>query len=163
MNDIPLLDTELPLQATLLYENGLPVKQLSNSEPLLVGEPEVVALQGSAVFKLRITSLSSHRDKQRFRIQIAPQNPLLRHNEPALTIVTDPMKSVTKLAHRSTGATGAPSKRPCSTPHAFRYQRSSPLPMLASQQKSSREFPRQPTAGTRRRTISRSRPRRRHR
>jgi len=101
MNDIPLLDTELPLQATLLYENGLPVKQLSNSEPLLVGEPEVVALQGTAIFKLRITSLSSHRDKQRFRIQIAPQNPILRHNEPALTIVTDPMKSVTKLAHRS--------------------------------------------------------------
>jgi hypothetical protein len=102
VNDMPILDTELPLQATLLYENGLPVKQLSNSEPLLVGEPEVVALQGSAVFKLRITSLSSHRDKQRFRIQIAPQSGMVRQHEPALTIVTDPMKSVTKLAHRST-------------------------------------------------------------
>ncbi|KAJ1619075.1 hypothetical protein T492DRAFT_430322 [Pavlovales sp. CCMP2436] len=101
VNEMPILDTELPLQATLLYENGLPVKQLSNSEPLLVGEPEVVALQGSAVFKLRITSLSSHRDKQRFRIQIAPQSQMTRQHEPALTIVTDPMKSVTKLAHRS--------------------------------------------------------------
>jgi hypothetical protein len=30
----------------------------------------VVALQGAATFKLRITSLSSHRDKQRFRIQV---------------------------------------------------------------------------------------------
>jgi len=107
VNEMPIMDSELPLQATLLYENGLPVKQLSNSEPLLVGEPEVVALQGSAVFKLRITSLSSHRDKQRFRIQIAPQNPIVRTHEPALTIVTDPMKSVTKLAHRSVTKDGA--------------------------------------------------------
>ena len=65
--------------------------QTSSSEPLLVGETDVVALQGAmpahrraspplfiarlrtvagaATFKLRITSLSSHRDKQRFRIQ----------------------------------------------------------------------------------------------
>lgn len=100
-SDNPIMDTELPLLATLLYENGLPVKQLSNSEPLLVGDPEVVCLQGQAVFKLRITSLSSHRDKQRFRIQIAPQNIMLRNSEPALTVVTDAMKSVTKLAHRS--------------------------------------------------------------
>lgn len=122
-NEMPILDTELPLQATLLYENGLPVKQLSNSEPLLAGEPEVVALQGSAVFKLRITSLSSHRDKQRFRIQIAPHNPLVRQHEPSLTIVTDPMKSVTKLAHRSSakeggGAAGAGGPA-AGVPHPF--------------------------------------------
>lgn len=49
--------------------HSLPVKQTSSSEPLLVGETDVVALQGAATFKLRITSLSSHRDKQRFRIQ----------------------------------------------------------------------------------------------
>ena len=71
--DTQLHDCSLPLRATLLYENGLPVKQTSTSEPLLVGETDVVALQGAATFKLRITSLSSHRDKQRFRIQIEPQ------------------------------------------------------------------------------------------
>ena len=69
--DQPVLDCSLPLRAALLYENGLPVKQASSSEPLLVGETDVVALQGAATFKLRITSLSSHRDKQRFRIQVS--------------------------------------------------------------------------------------------
>ena len=54
----PMLDCSLPLRASLLYENGLPVRQTSTSEPLLVGETDVVALQGAATFKLRITSLS---------------------------------------------------------------------------------------------------------
>lgn len=101
--DQPVLDCSLPLRATLLYENGLPVKQTSSSEPLLVGETDVVALQGAATFKLRITSLSSHRDKQRFRIQVAPQEVELVQSEPALCVVTDPMKSVTKLGRASNG------------------------------------------------------------
>jgi len=96
-NDVPILDCSLPLRATLLYENGAPVKQTSLSEPLLVGETDVVALQGAATFKLRITSLSSHRDKQRFRIQVAPQDVHFLRSEPSLNVVTDPMKSVTKL------------------------------------------------------------------
>ena len=135
VHDQPLLDGNLPLRATLLYENGLPVKQTSSSEPLLVGETDVVALQGAATFKLRITSLSSHRDKQRFRIQIEPQaraaqlgratrrnlpqiadaSPPLtllqemhaRQLEPQLVVVTDPMKSVTKLGRASGAANGA--------------------------------------------------------
>lgn len=107
--DQPVLDCSLPLRAALLYENGLPVKQTSSSEPLLVGETDVVALQGAATFKLRITSLSSHRDKQRFRIQVAPQEYELVHSEPALCVVTDPMKSVTKLGRTSaTPATPLP-------------------------------------------------------
>ena len=57
-------DAELPLKAELLYENGTLVEQLATCEPLLVGKTEVVAMQGTALFKLRITSLSSHRDKQ---------------------------------------------------------------------------------------------------
>merc|ERR1740117_2704114 len=57
--DMPILDCALPLRASLLYENGLPVKQTSSSEPLLVGETDVVALQGAATFKLRITTHSS--------------------------------------------------------------------------------------------------------
>ena len=99
--DQPMHDCSLPLRATLLYENGLPVKQTSTSEPLLVGETDVVALQGSATFKLRITSLSSHRDKQRFRIQVAPQELELQLSEANLCVVTDPMKSVTKLGRNS--------------------------------------------------------------
>mmetsp|Transcript_73137 Transcript_73137/g.122115 ORF Transcript_73137/g.122115 Transcript_73137/m.122115 type:complete len:288 (-) Transcript_73137:464-1327(-) len=99
--DMPILDCSLPLRAALLYENGLPVKQTSSSEPLLVGETDVVALQGAATFKLRITSLSSHRDKQRFRIQVAPQEEELQRSEPQLCVVTDPMKSVTKLGRSS--------------------------------------------------------------
>jgi len=95
--DMPILDCALPLRASLLYENGLPVKQTSSSEPLLVGETDVVALQGAATFKLRITSLSSQRDKSRFRIQVSPQDVDVVQLEPLLCVVTDPMKSVTKL------------------------------------------------------------------
>ena len=80
--DNPIHDSNLPLRASLLYENGLPVKQTSTSEPLLVGETDVVALQGSATFKLRITSLSSHRDKQRFRIQVR----VCRETPPSLAL-----------------------------------------------------------------------------
>ncbi|KAL3907098.1 MAG: hypothetical protein SGPRY_010300 [Prymnesium sp.] len=107
-----LLDCTLPLRAALLYENGLQVKQTSSSEPLLVGETDVVALQGAATFKLRITSLSSHRDKQRFRIQVpvAPQEMERLQSEPALCVVTDPMKSVTKLGRSA--ATPAPQLLP---------------------------------------------------
>ena len=106
--DNPMLDCSLPLRASLLYENGLPVKQTSTSEPLLVGETDVVALQGSATFKLRITSLSSHRDKQRFRIQVAPQDVELQLGEVNLCVVTDPMKSVTKLGRASGNAMPPP-------------------------------------------------------
>merc|ERR1711865_436143 len=99
--DMPILDCALPLRASLLYENGLPVKQTSSSEPLPVGETDVVALQGAATFKLRITSLSSHRDKQRFRIQVAPQDLEMQLSESNLRVVTDPMKSVTKLGRNT--------------------------------------------------------------
>lgn len=98
-------DTELPLKAELLYENGQLVEQLATCEPLLVGKTEVVSMQGSALFKLRITSLSSHRDKQRFRIRVSPTDTNMLLREPGLSVVTTPMKCVTKLSHRS-GAAG---------------------------------------------------------
>ena len=47
-----------------------------------VGKTEVGAMQGSALFKLRITSLSSHRDKQRFRIRVSPSDTSLLLREP---------------------------------------------------------------------------------
>jgi len=96
-------ETELPLKAELLYENGQLVEQLATCEPLLVGKTQVVALQGMALFKLRITSLSSHRDKQRFRIRVSPVDTSLLLREPHLTAVTTPMKCVTKLSHRGSG------------------------------------------------------------
>merc|ERR1719324_1001104 len=96
-------DAELPLKAELLYENGQLVEQLATCEPLLVGKTDVVAMQGTALFKLRITSLSSHRDKQRFRIRVNPSDTTLLLREPGLSVVTTPMKCVTKLSHRSSG------------------------------------------------------------
>ena len=75
-------DAELPLRAELLYENGQLVEQLATCEPLLVGKTEVVAMQGTALFKLRITSLSSHRDKQRFRIRVSPADTSILLREP---------------------------------------------------------------------------------
>merc|ERR1719174_527351 len=96
-------ESELPLKAELLYENGQLVEQLATCEPLLVGKTEVVAMQGSALFKLRITSLSSHRDKQRFRIRVSPSDTNLLLREPGLSVVTTPMKCVTKLSHRASG------------------------------------------------------------
>merc|ERR1719263_91684 len=100
-------DAELPLKAELLYENGQLVEQLATCEPLLVGKTEVVAMQGTALFKLRITSLSSHRDKQRFRIRVSPTDTSLLLREPGLSVVTTPMKCVTKLSHRSSGGNGS--------------------------------------------------------
>merc|ERR1712166_66915 len=97
------MGTELPLKAELLYENGQLVEQLATGEPLLVGKTQVVAMQGMALFKLRITSLSSHRDKQRFRIRVSPVDTSLLLREPHLTAVTTPMKCVTKLSHRGSG------------------------------------------------------------
>mmetsp|Transcript_43852 Transcript_43852/g.106503 ORF Transcript_43852/g.106503 Transcript_43852/m.106503 type:complete len:204 (-) Transcript_43852:169-780(-) len=99
-------DSELPLKAELLYENGQLVEQLATCEPLLVGKTEVLALQGTALFKLRITSLSSHRDKQRFRIRVSPVDTNLLLREPGLSVVTTPMKCVTKLSHRSNSNKG---------------------------------------------------------
>jgi len=100
-------DAELPLKAELLYENGQLVEQLATCEPLLVGKTEVVAMQGTALFKLRITSLSSHRDKQRFRIRVSPADSSLLLREPGLSVVTTPMKCVTKLSHRSSGGSAS--------------------------------------------------------
>jgi len=80
-----------------------PILTLTRCEPLLVGKTQVVAMQGMALFKLRITSLSSHRDKQRFRIRVSPVDTSLLLREPHLTAVTTPMKCVTKLSHRGGG------------------------------------------------------------
>lgn len=89
----------IDLQAELLYENGMPVEKLNSSAPLLMGNLEAKLENGEAHFKLRITLLSSQRDKQRFRLRIAPKGAELASHFPCLFVVTNPMKSVTKLRH----------------------------------------------------------------
>merc|ERR1711988_640340 len=89
----------IDLQTELLYENGMPVEKLNSSAPLLMGNIEAKLENGEAHFKLRITLLSSQRDKQRFRLRIAPKGAELAHHFPCLFVVTNPMKSVTKLRH----------------------------------------------------------------
>ena len=86
--------------ATTVAVTPTPTPTPTRCEPLLVGKTQVVAMQGMALFKLRITSLSSHRDKQRFRIRVSPVDTSLLLREPHLTAVTTPMKCVTKLSHR---------------------------------------------------------------
>ena len=89
--------------ATTAAVTPTPTPTTTRCEPLLVGKTQVVAMQGMALFKLRITSLSSHRDKQRFRIRVSPVDTSLLLREPHLTAVTTPMKCVTKLSHRGSG------------------------------------------------------------
>ena len=89
--------------ATTAAVTPTPTPTPTRCEPLLVGKTQVVAMQGMALFKLRITSLSSHRDKQRFRIRVSPVDTSLLLREPHLTAVTTPMKCVTKLSHRGSG------------------------------------------------------------
>lgn len=60
-------------------------------------------MEGEANFKLRINSLSSNRYRQRFRIRVAVVDDRLLAFEPGLSVVTHPMKCVTKLAYRGTG------------------------------------------------------------
>ena len=63
--------------------HGLQVEKPSGQDKLLEGATEVITSNGIAEFKLKISSLSSHREKQRFRIQVIsaslpfPLSPLL--------------------------------------------------------------------------------------
>lgn len=94
---------QLQLRAVLLYENGCPVKATSEAEPLLLGETEVVVIQGCAAFRLQMgpSVLSSKLGKQSFRIRIEPMDRGLRDNYASqLVILTEPLKSVTKLERR---------------------------------------------------------------
>ena len=92
--------SEIVLRAHLLYENGLPVEQQASGQELLYGKTVVETSQGVATFKLRIASLSSHRDKRRFRVRISAEDPVLLLREAHLTVMTTPMKCVTKLRHK---------------------------------------------------------------
>jgi len=89
--DMPL-DTEdgIRLKAKLVYENGLDVEELSATlEPPLLGGTATLQ-NGTAVFKLRITVLSSLCRGNRFRVQIDSE-------VAELNVVTEPMRTITKL------------------------------------------------------------------
>jgi len=93
---------QLRLRAVLLYENGCPVKAMEGQD-LLLGETEVVAIQGVATFKLQMgqSVLSSKLGKQSFRIRLEPMDRQLRESYgPQLIILSEPLKSVTKLERR---------------------------------------------------------------
>jgi hypothetical protein len=77
--------------ATLIYENGNAVQELSMThEPALLGGRAVVE-DGVATFRLKITVLSALCRSQRFRVQVAPVD------RADLTAITSPMRTITKL------------------------------------------------------------------
>lgn len=58
---------------------------------LMLAQPSAtLCAQGTALFKLRITSLSSHRDKQRFRIRVSPVETGLLLKEPGSPALPSP-------------------------------------------------------------------------
>ena len=93
------VDVNLGLVTSLLYENGLVVQRPNDQEQLLTGETEVVIIGGTGKFVLKMgpSVLSSKMGKQRFRIKIEPKNERIRQEFPQLTVLTEPLKSVTKL------------------------------------------------------------------
>lgn len=105
----------LELRATLLYENGQPVRQTTPGEVVLYGarqsESTTVHLTGGkATFFLRmgLQTLSKKHDGQRFRIRIEPVEEALSGTVfPCLTQLTEPLKSVTKLFRSPANAAAA--------------------------------------------------------
>ena len=91
------VDVNVGLQTSLLYENGLVVMRPNETEQLLTGETEVVIIGGRGVFKLKMgpSILSSKMGKQRFRVKVEPKSERLRAEFPQLTVLTEPLKSVT--------------------------------------------------------------------
>jgi len=82
------------LKATLIYENGYIVEEVSATlEPPLLGG-EALIENGVASFKLKITVLSSLCRSSRFRVQVTAVD------SPDLTVVTSPMRTITKLHRR---------------------------------------------------------------
>lgn len=103
-----LPDESISLEAQLLYENGLPVENLASKTPLLMGDTRMITCNGTARFRLKIKSLSSHRERQRFRIRVAPSDEMLNRMEPTLTAVTGPVKCITKLRTTKASSLASP-------------------------------------------------------
>ena len=98
------------LEVQLLYGNGLVVQKPNEQEQLLTGETEVVIIGGRGVFKLKMgpSILSSKMGKQKFRVKIEPKNERIRRDYPQLTVLTEPLKVVTKLERKPPPPRGGP-------------------------------------------------------
>ena len=68
----------------------------------LVGKTEAVAMQGTALFKLRITS-SRRTATSCASVSASARGHVVAAARAWLSVVTTPMKCVTKLSHRSSG------------------------------------------------------------
>lgn len=88
---------DLALKCELLYDNYEPVVFGHKRKPLLDGITEATAIHGIAYFKLQINALSSMHDRRLFRIRVSPVDELLLEKEPGLVVITEPMRSITKL------------------------------------------------------------------
>jgi hypothetical protein len=93
----------LQLRSSLYYENGLPVRAPA-TETLLLGDTQAMVVRGHGQLKLKmgINALSSKLGKQRLRVKIEPANEELRAL-PMLSVLTEPLRSVTKLERKPTG------------------------------------------------------------
>jgi len=138
----PALDNRLELRAVLLYENGCVVKKSTEDEQLLLGETEVVIIKGEATFKLQMgpSILSSKMGKQNFRIKIEPVQLAIAEQNQQLIVLTEPLKSVTKLERKPPPPRGydEPGASPFSAPS---------LPPLGQASQLSAALPRPGNAG----------------
>jgi|TARA_B100000513_G_scaffold144691_1_gene66659 hypothetical protein len=91
----------LDLRATLIFENGNPVHPLPHDmhTPLLVGDTEVTTCNGGVAMRLKMgtNSLSTRMGRQRFRICVHPRDEAFRLRYSMLSVVSEPLRSVTKL------------------------------------------------------------------
>jgi len=105
--DVPeaVQSANMALKATLLYENGNVVRQTQEHEQLLQGDTEIMVIAGKGQFQLKmgLNALSNKLGKQRFRIKIVPKDEALQRIE-HLTVMTEPLRSVTKLERKPANA-----------------------------------------------------------
>jgi len=100
---------EMPLVASLIYENGHAVEEVSATlEPPLLGG-EALVERGVATFKLKITVLSSLCRSHRFRVRVAAPGS-------GLSVVTSPMRTITKLFRKAVGKTSEEGSLQCTIP-----------------------------------------------
>jgi hypothetical protein len=97
----------LPVMVSLCYENGKPVRGMhgaagSVSDPLLLGDTKTMLVQGRGTLKIQMgkDALTSKLGRQRMRIKIEPADESLQQY-PMLTVLSEALRSVTKLERRS--------------------------------------------------------------
>lgn len=89
----------LKVSADIVFENGQEVPVAGPHDQRLVGPQETTIINGLGTFKLKMgpSILSQRHGEQKFRVRICPSDVMVSQANPALTIHSAPMKSVTKL------------------------------------------------------------------